>query len=237
MDPGRSRSSHRSLLPPPSSATIAPLLHAIRGGQQPPSHRHRRSPPSRPRGVTREATVGPPRRFMARDLPPRVCSGMKPQRHTKESLEALPKTDRAELRREITLDTQSAASRFSEFDVDGNKSLDFEEFLAMMPSRIASHHRPEDIRKWFDVRSPGDRTLRASARAGITPTALPPPPHFTSRHSRLHSSPLTPRVVAGGGHGWERGAEHQRVLRVVDQQRGDDPRLCHPRLRLREVRP
>ena len=51
------------------------------------------------------------------------------------------------VRNEVNLD----AKRFAEYDLDGNQSLDFEEFLAMMPMRMRSTHSAEQIRQWFNL--------------------------------------------------------------------------------------
>ena len=39
---------------------------------------------------------------------------------------------------------------FTEFDIDGNQSLDFEEFYAMQPNVIRDRYTAEEIRQWFD---------------------------------------------------------------------------------------
>lgn len=44
-----------------------------------------------------------------------------------------------------------SAKQFAEFDHDGNQSLDFEEFLSMMPQHIRETHSAESIRAWFDA--------------------------------------------------------------------------------------
>ena len=51
------------------------------------------------------------------------------------------------VRNEVNLD----AKRFAEYDLDGNQSLDFEEFLAMMPTRVREENSSEDIKKWFTL--------------------------------------------------------------------------------------
>ena len=49
---------------------------------------------------------------------------------------------------------------FSEEDRDGNQQLDFEEFLALMPSRIREQHTAAEIRAIFDAADPnGDGFL------------------------------------------------------------------------------
>ena len=55
------------------------------------------------------------------------------------------------MRRQLTLDTQTAATRFAEHDADGTQTLDFEEFLAIQPAIVLSRHSSEEIRKWFDA--------------------------------------------------------------------------------------
>lgn len=48
-------------------------------------------------------------------------------------------------------ETQRAAMRFSDFDSNGDESLDFEEFLALQPKSIREKYTSDDIRSWFDA--------------------------------------------------------------------------------------
>ena len=53
-----------------------------------------------------------------------------------------------------------ASARFTDMDTDGNEKLDFEEFLAIIPSSIRSKHSTAEIRGWFDECDPnGDGVL------------------------------------------------------------------------------
>ena len=54
-------------------------------------------------------------------------------------------------RRSIARDLQKAAIRFAEYDIDGSKALDFEEFYAMQPQIVRKNHSATAIRTWFDA--------------------------------------------------------------------------------------
>ena len=51
---------------------------------------------------------------------------------------------------EMHASTREQATRFAEFDQDGNQQLDFEEFLAMQPRKIRETHSAAEIRTWFE---------------------------------------------------------------------------------------
>ena len=50
----------------------------------------------------------------------------------------------------LTADAKVDACRFVEFDKDGDRELDFEQFMAMMPSPILEIYTEAEIRSWFD---------------------------------------------------------------------------------------
>lgn len=56
-----------------------------------------------------------------------------------------------ELRRKLTMDTVGDASRFAEYDLDGNQLLDFEEFLAMQPVKVRQTYSADEIKEWFNA--------------------------------------------------------------------------------------
>ena len=73
---------------------------------------------------------------------------------------AADKRHAAKTRIDLTKDMRRNAARFSEYDADGNQSLDWEEFYAMQPRRIRQEHSAAEIRKWFDAAdSNGDGTM------------------------------------------------------------------------------
>lgn len=58
---------------------------------------------------------------------------------------------RQDLRRALTMDTVKDAAKFAEFDQDGNKKLDFDEFYLMQPENVRGKFSRSDIRTWFDA--------------------------------------------------------------------------------------
>ena len=68
-----------------------------------------------------------------------------------ESFSEASKSKRAQMKRQLTLDTQAAATRFAEHDTDCNQTLDFEEFLAIQPAIVRDRHSSEEIKAWFDA--------------------------------------------------------------------------------------
>lgn len=73
----------------------------------------------------------------------------------------------------IVLSTQTAALRFDEADGDDSRALDFEEFVAMQPTKVRESHSEATFRKWFDAADldwdddgNGARSPRSSASPG-----------------------------------------------------------------------
>ena len=54
-------------------------------------------------------------------------------------------------RRHVGNMTNRDSMRFAEHDLDGDQKLDFEEYLAMMPSRVRETHPRSQLRAWFDT--------------------------------------------------------------------------------------
>ena len=81
----------------------------------------------------------------------------------------------ADRSRQTTDSAKLDAYRFAEFDADGDKKLDFEEFLAFLPKRIRDVYTPRDIRAWFDAADTnGDGTLSTNEffRFSLSSSAL-----------------------------------------------------------------
>ena len=51
---------------------------------------------------------------------------------------------------EALLSIRDAATRFSEYDRDGDRALDLEEFLAMQPRKVRDTYSTDEIAVWFD---------------------------------------------------------------------------------------
>ena len=56
-----------------------------------------------------------------------------------------------QLRRNLNVSTLNDATRFAEYDFDGDQKLDFEEFLAMQPKKVRETYAGHEIQAWFDA--------------------------------------------------------------------------------------